>query len=76
MNRLEKQINSIRDVKKNILLTCLLSDPNLVEECGLGRSHVKSLQNRLFDPLTKTFDEFYEEQENEEESILELFYNK
>ena len=75
MNWLEKQIFSVKDVKKIILLTCLLSNPNLVEECGLGRSKKKSLQDSSIKSLTKTIDEYYEEQKNEDESILELFYN-
>ena len=76
MNWLEKQIFSVKDVKKIILLTSILSNPNLVEECGLGKSQIKSLQDRILESLTKTIDEFYEEQKNQEESILELFYNK
>ena len=76
MNWLEKQIFSTKDVKKIILLTYLLSIPNLVEECGLGRSQIKSLQDSLIKSLTKTIDDFFEEQKNEEESILELFYSK
>ena len=74
MNWLERQIFSIKDAKKIILLTSLLSSPNLVEECGLGRSKLKSLQVRIVESLTKTIDENYEEQKIEEESILELFY--
>ena len=76
MNWLEKQIFSIKDVKKIILLTSILSNPNLVEECGLRKSQIKSLQDRIFESLTKTIDEFNEEEKNQEESILELFYNK
>ena len=71
----ETDIFSLRCLKI-IMLTCLLSKPNLVEECGLGRSQMKSLQDRIVESLTKTIDEFYEEQKNEEESMLELFYNK
>ena len=76
MNWLEKQIISIKDVRNIILVTCFLSDRNIVEECGLGRIHVKSLQNTSIESLTKSIDEFYEEQTNKEESIRDLFYNK
>ena len=40
MDWLENQIFSIRDVKKIILLTSLLANPDLVEECGLPRSQI------------------------------------
>ena len=76
MNCLGTRIFSIKDVTKIILLTSLLSDPILVEECGLGRSQIKSLQDSLIKSLAKTTDEFYQGKKNEEDSILKLFYNK
>ena len=41
MDWLENQIFSIKEVKKIILLTSLLANPDLVEECGLPRSQIK-----------------------------------
>ena len=73
---LERQIFSIKDVKKIILVSAILSNPDLVEECGLSRRHIQSLHGSLIKSLIKTIDEFYEEQKNEEESILELLVNK
>ena len=76
MNCLGTRIFSIEDVTKIILLTSLLSDPILVEECGLGRSQIKSLQDSLIKSLAKAIDEFFEGKKNEEDSILKLFYNQ
>ena len=36
---LEKQMFSIRDIKKIILVSAILSNQDLVEECGLSRRH-------------------------------------
>ena len=73
---LEKQMFSIRDIKKIILVSAILSNQDLVEECGLSRRHIQSLHDSLVKSLIKTIDEFYEDQKNEEEAILELIYNK
>ena len=73
---LEKQMLSIRDFKKIILVSAILSNQDLVEECGLSRRHIQSLHDSLIKSLIKTIDEFYEEQKNEEESILELINNQ
>ena len=73
---LERQMFSVKDVKKIILVSAILSNPDLVEECGLSRRHIQSLHDSLVKSLIKTIDEFYEEQKNEEESILELLVNK
>ena len=73
---LEKQMFSIRDIKKIILVSTILSNQDLVEECGLSRRHIQSLHDSLIKSLIKTIDEFYEEQKNEEESILEVINNQ
>ena len=73
---LEKQMLSIRDIKKIILVSAILSNQDLVEECGLSRRHIQSLHDSLIKSLIKTIDEFYEEQKNEEESILEVINNQ
>ena len=73
---LEKQMFSIKDIKKVILVLAILSNQDLFEECGLSRRHIQSLHDSLVKSLIKTIDEFYEDQKNEEESILELIYNK
>ena len=73
---LEKQILSIKDIQKSILVSAILSNQDFVEECGLSRRHIQSLHDSLVKSLIKTIDEFYEDQKNEEESILELIYNK
>ena len=51
---LEKQIFSIEDVNKIVLLTSLLSDLILIEECGLPRSQIESLQDSLIASIIKT----------------------
>ena len=61
---------------KNSLVSAILSNQDLVEECGLSRRHIQSLHDSLVKSLIKTIDDFYEEQKNEEEAILELIYNK
>ena len=73
---LEKQMFSIKDIKKIILVSTILSNQDLVEECGLSRRHIQSLHDSLIKSLIKTIDEFYEEQKNEEESILEVINNQ
>ena len=73
---LEKQMFSIKDIKKIILVSGILSNQDLVEECGLSRRHIQSLHDSLIKSLIKTIDEFYEEQKNEEESILEVINNQ
>ena len=76
MDWLENQIFSIRDVKKIILLTSLLANPDLVEECGLPKSQMKKIKAIVIDSLKKKIDEFFEDLKNEEESILEIMLNK
>ena len=76
MDWLENQIFSIRDVKKIILLTSLLANPDLVEECGLPRSKIKKIKKIIIETLKKKIDEFFEDLKNEEESILEIMLNK
>ena len=73
---LEKQMFSIKDIKKIILVSAILSNQDLVEECGLSRRHIQSLHDSLIKSLIKTIDEFYEEQKNEEEAILEVINNQ
>ena len=73
---LEKQMFSIKDIKKIILVSTILSIQDLVEECGLSRRHIQSLHDSLVKSLIKTIDEFYEDQKNEEESILEVINNQ
>ena len=73
---LEKQMFSIKDIKKIILVSTILSNQDLVEECGLSRRHIQSLHDSLIKSLIKTIDEFYEEQKNEEEAILEVINNQ
>ena len=44
---LEKQMFSIRDIKKIIFVSTILSNQDLVEECGLSRRHIQSLHDSL-----------------------------
>ena len=38
---------SIRDIKKIIFVSTILSNQDLVEECGLSRRHIQSLHDSL-----------------------------
>ena len=69
MDWMENHIFSIKEVKKIILLTSLLANPDLVEECGLPRSQIKKTKGILIKSLKKKIDEFFGDLKNEEESI-------
>ena len=73
---LEDQIYSIKDVKKIIFLISLFSDPSLLEECGLPESKIIPLRIKLVGSLMEFIDMFYDEQRNDEESILEILLDK
>ena len=60
---------SIKDIKKIILVSAILSNQDLVEECGLSKRHIQLLYDSLVKSLIKTIDEFYEEQKMKKNQI-------
>ena len=73
---LEEFLFSVKELKKYILISAVLLNPNLVEECGLSPRIISILQDKLVRKLTETIDEFYEVEKNFEESIIEVLLYK